>query len=107
MSVLDAGFVAAVMRGCQARITLAVWRTSSPFGSMRSSLVRSTRKRNASERAKARLFGRRFRDRLVLARPSALDALRDIAGIIDGAADLSTNKRHFASLGRRQIRRKP
>jgi len=53
------------------------------------------------------LFGRRFRDRLVLARPSALDALRDIAGIIDGAADLSTNKRHFASLGRRQIRRKP
>ncbi len=47
-----------------------------------------------------------IRDRLVSARPSALDALRDIAGIVDRASDLSTNKRHLASLGRRRIRRK-
>ncbi len=43
-----------------------------------------------------------IRERLSHARSSALDALRDLEGIVDGPADLSTNKRHLASLGRRR-----
>ena len=42
-----------------------------------------------------------IRDRLVSTRSSALEALRDIDGIVDGPADLSTNERYLASLGRR------
>jgi predicted transcriptional regulator len=40
-----------------------------------------------------------LRDKLASARASALDALRDLDGIVEGPADLSTNKRHLASLG--------
>jgi predicted transcriptional regulator len=46
-----------------------------------------------------------IRDRLASSRRSALDALQDLNGIVDGPADLSTNKRHLADLGRRRSRR--
>jgi predicted transcriptional regulator len=42
-----------------------------------------------------------IRDRLASTRASALDALRDLDGIVEGPADLSTNKRRLASLGKR------
>ena len=47
-----------------------------------------------------------IRDRLVSTRSSALEALRDLDGIVDGPADLSTNKQYLASLGRRTSSRK-
>jgi predicted transcriptional regulator len=47
-----------------------------------------------------------IRDRLVSTRSSALDALRDLDGIVDGPADLSTNKRYLASLGAPSRRRR-
>jgi hypothetical protein len=47
-----------------------------------------------------------IRDKLARTRPSVLDALRDLEGIVDGPADLSTNKKHLASLGRSSVPRK-
>jgi hypothetical protein len=47
-----------------------------------------------------------IREKLASSRPTALEALRDLDGIVDGPADLSTNKRHLASLGRRSRTRK-
>lgn len=46
-----------------------------------------------------------IRDRLATTRPSMRDALRDIEGIVAGPRDLSTNKRHLESLGRRRRRK--
>ena len=45
-----------------------------------------------------------IRERLASKRPSALDVLRDLDGIVDGPRDLSTNKKHLATLGRRRRR---
>jgi predicted transcriptional regulator len=45
-----------------------------------------------------------IRERLASKRASALDALRDLDGIVDGPRDLSTNKKHLASLGHRRRR---
>jgi predicted transcriptional regulator len=59
-------------------------------------------KRSGSSRGE--LVRAAIRDKLARARPSALDALSDLDGIIDGPADLSTNKRHLATLGRRRRR---
>lgn len=43
-----------------------------------------------------------IRDKLARARPSALDAMSDLDGVVEGPSDLSTNKRHMKTLGRRR-----
>jgi hypothetical protein len=40
--------------------------------------------------------------RLSHGRNSALDASATLEGVVDGPADLSTNKQHLAGLGRRR-----
>ena len=54
--------------------------------------------------SKGEIVRQAIRQRLASTRPSVLDALQDLEGIVEGPADLSTNKRHLATLGRRKQR---
>jgi hypothetical protein len=45
-----------------------------------------------------------IRQRLAKVRPTALDALSELRGIMNGPSDLSSNKRRLARLGRRRTR---
>lgn len=52
--------------------------------------------------SKGKLVRDAIRERLRRSKPSALDALSDLRGIISGPADLSTNKAYLADMGKRR-----
>lgn len=53
-------------------------------------------------RSKGEVVRDALRERLKRSRPSAFDALKGLCGVVQGPADLSTNKRHLAGLGRQR-----
>lgn len=55
-----------------------------------------------TSRSKGHVVRQALVEHLRRSRPSALDALGKYIGIISGPADLSTNKKHLADLGRRR-----
>ena len=55
--------------------------------------------------SKGEIVREAIRDRLASTRRSALEALDDLDGIVQGPRDLSTNKAHLAGLGRPRARR--
>ncbi len=54
--------------------------------------------------SKGEIVREAIRDRLASTRASVFDALKDLEGLVDGPADLSTNKHRLAGLGRRRRR---
>ncbi len=51
--------------------------------------------------SKGELVRRALRRQLTKTQPSALDVLGGLRGLVRGPADLSTNKKHLAPLGRK------
>jgi metal-responsive CopG/Arc/MetJ family transcriptional regulator len=54
--------------------------------------------------SKGELVRNALREQLRPARPSVLEALGDLVGIMEGPPDLSTNKKYLADFGRRRRR---
>jgi predicted transcriptional regulator len=59
----------------------------------------------ATRRSKGEVVRRVLRERLRRRRTSALDALAQFVGVMEGPADLSTHKRHLRTFGRGRTRR--
>jgi hypothetical protein len=55
-----------------------------------------------SKRSKGQIVREALADYLRRSSPNALQAARKYVGCVDGPADLSTNKKHLAGLGRRR-----
>lgn len=53
-----------------------------------------------TNRSKGRIVRDALKDHLRRERPSALEALKKYAGIIEGPEDLSTNKKYLAGFGK-------
>ena len=60
------------------------------------------REARRSNRSKGRVVRDALKEHLRKDRPNALDALNKYAGIMNGPADLSTNRRYLSGLGRRK-----
>jgi hypothetical protein len=55
-----------------------------------------------TKRSKGQIVREALADYLRRSRPSALQAARKYVGCMNGPADLSTNKKHLADLGKRR-----
>ena len=68
-------------------------------GAVATALEAEARRTN---RSKGRIVRDALAEHLRAGRPNALDALAKYVGTMKGPADLSTNKKHLASLGRKR-----
>jgi hypothetical protein len=61
-----------------------------------------TEEAKRTKRSKGQIVREALADYMRRSRPNALQAASKYVGCVDGPADLSTNKKHLAGLGRRR-----